>query len=90
MLQFTVEHREEGKALQTELVAFQEEFSSAIEEVWARPPDSSKDTTNRADATVADLPPGVGEALKPQDPLDKVAKPQIVEPTWRVTLWDRK
>jgi elongator complex protein 1 len=90
MLQFTDEHREEGKALQTELVAFQEELSNAIEEVWTRPPDLSEDAGNEAGATVSDLPPGVSEAAKPQDPLDKVAKPQIVEPTWRVTLWDRK
>jgi elongator complex protein 1 len=90
MLQFTDEHREEGKALQAELVAFQEELSKAVEEVWTRPSDSPKDTTNGANATVLNLPPGADETAKPQDPLDKVAKPQIVEPTWRVRLWDRK
>ena len=83
MLQFTDEHREEGEALQAELIAFQEELSGAIEAVWTRPPGSeSMDVTT--------VPPGAGEVAKPQDPLDKIAKPQIVEPTWRVTLWDRK
>lgn len=83
MLQFTDEHREEGKALQAELVSFQDELSKAIEEVWTRPSGTeSKDVTA--------VPPGAGEAAKPQDPQDKIAKPQIVEPTWRVTLWDRK
>ena len=89
MVQFTDEHREEGKALQAELVAFQQELSKAIEEVWTRPPEP-KEVTNGASATAANLLPGVGETAKPQDPLDKIAKPQIVEPTWRVTLWDRK
>jgi len=88
MVQFTDEHREEGKALQAELVAFQEELSKAIEDVWTRPPES-KVVTNGANATAVNLP-GVGELARPQDPLDKIAKPQIVELNWRVTLWDRK
>jgi len=88
MSQFTDEHREEGKALQAELVAFQEELSRAIEKVWTRPPES-KEATNGANATAVNLLPGAGEIAKPQDPLDKIAKPQIVEPSWRVTLWDR-
>ena len=93
MLQFTDEHREEGKALQAELVSFQEELSRAVEEVWTRPPESdSKDVTNgtQDETTGVNVPPGVGEAAKSQDPLDKIAKPQIVEPTWRVKLWDRR
>lgn len=89
MVQFTDKHQEEGKALQSELVAFQEELSGAIEEVWTRPPES-KDVTNGAGATVPNLLPGTAEMAKPQDPIDKVVKPQIVEPTWRITLWDRK
>ena len=88
MLQFTDEHREEGKALQAELVAFQEELAKAIEEVWTRPPES--DTKGGVNVTAANTPPGSSEATKPQDPLDKIGKPQIAEPTWRVTLWDRK
>jgi len=89
MLQFTDEHREEGKALQKELVAFQGELSRAIEEVWVRPPpeSESKDVTTTTGPQNAT---GVGEGGKPQDPLDKITKPQSVEPTWRVTLWDRK
>ena len=93
MLQFTDEHREEGEALQEELVAFQEELSKAIEEVWTRPPSDSgpKDATYGVqNATGVGVTPGVGEASKPQDPLDKIVKPQIVEPIWRVTLWDKK
>ena len=88
MVQFTDEHREEGKALQAELVAFQVELSKAIEEVWTRPHES-KEVTDAANA-MANLLSGAGELAKPQDPLDKIAKPQIVEPCWRVTLWDRK
>ena len=87
MIQFTDEHRREGKALQTALAAFQEELSKAIEEVWTRP---AEGVTAGANATVVNLLPGVGEAMKPQDPLEKIAKPQLVEPTWRVVLWDRK
>ena len=93
MLQFTDEHREEGKALQAELVSFQEELSRTIEEVWTRPPvPDSNDVTNGAQdgAMGVNVPPGAVEATKSQDPLDKIAKPQIVEPTWRVTLWDGK
>jgi len=89
MVQFTDGHREEGKALQAELVAFHEELSKSIEEVWTRPPEP-KEVTNGANATAANPLPGAGEIAKPQDPLDKIAKPQIVEPSWRVTLWDRK
>jgi elongator complex protein 1 len=89
MLQFADEHREEGKALQEELTAFQGELSRAIEEVWARSPPEfeSKDV---ATTSVPQNAMGVGEGVKSQDPLDKIAKPQIVEPTWRVTLWDKK
>jgi len=94
MLQFTDEHREEGKVLQAGLVAFQKELSETIEEVWTRPPGSdTKDvaaTNGAQDATGVNLPPDVDEVAKPQDPLDKIARPQIVEPTWRVALWDRK
>ena len=89
MVQFTDEHREEGKALQAELVAFQEELSKAIEEVWTRPPET-KEVTDGTDVTAVNLLPGAGERAKPQDPLDKIAKPPIVEPAWRVALWDRK
>lgn len=93
MLQLSDEHREEGKALQAELVNFQRELSEAIEEVWTRPPGSDlKDAPNgaRNGTTGVNPPPGVGETTKPHDPLDKIAKPLIVEPTWRLTLWDRK
>ena len=89
MVQFTDEHREEGKALQAELVALQEELSKAIEEVWDRPPES-KEAVDGPNATAVNLPTGAGEIAKPQDPLDKIAKPQIVGPSWRVTLWDRE
>ena len=86
MLQFTDEHREEGKALQAELAGFQEELSKAIEEVWTRPPGlAPKDATD-----VAQNGTEVSGTEKPQDPLDKIAKPHFVEPTWRVTLWERK
>lgn len=93
MLQFTDEHREEGKALQEELVAFQEELHKGVEEAWGQPPSESgpKDvvTTNGTrNAAGVGVPPG--EGARSQDPLDKIAKPQIVEPIWRVTLWDRK
>lgn len=95
MLQFTDEHREEGAVLQKELVAFQEELSKAIEEVWAQPPSQSEPrditTINGAqNATGVGSNPGGGEAAKSQDPLDKIAKPRIVEAIWRVTLWDRR
>ena len=95
MLQFTDEHREEGKALQGELVAFQRELSRAIEEAWARPPpeSESKDvtaTTGPPNGMGVGVHTGMGEGVKPQDPLDKIAKPQIVAPVWRVTLWDGK
>lgn len=95
MLQFTDEHREEGKTLQAELEAFQEELSKAIEEVWTRPPSESRSrdvaATNGAHNTAGVyLPVGMGEAAKFQDPLDKITKPQIVEPMWRVTLWNSR
>jgi elongator complex protein 1 len=90
MLQFTDKHREEGKALQEELVVFQAELSKAIEEAWTRPPSGSgsKDvtTTNGTQNTTADL----GEGANSQDPLGKITKPQVEEPTWRVSLWDKK
>ena len=89
MVQFTDEHRQEGKALQAELVNFQEELSKAIEEVWTRPPEL-KDLTNGVDTTAVNPLPGMGEMAKPQDPLDNIPKPQITEPTWRVALWDGK
>jgi elongator complex protein 1 len=89
MLQFTDEHREEGKALQEELTAFKGELSRAIEEVWARPPPESE-SKDVATTSVSQNATGVGEGAKSQDPLDKIAKPQILEPAWRVTLWDRK
>ena len=93
MLQFMDEHREEGKALQAELVGFQEELSRVIEEVWTSPPGSGSEGTTSGvqdETTGLNVPPGVGEAAKPQDPLDKISKPQIAEPTWRVRLWDIK
>jgi elongator complex protein 1 len=90
MLQFTNEHRAEGKALQMELVAFQEELSGAIEEVWTQPPESASRDVTAQNAAGVGIPPGASEAAKPQDPLGKIAKPQIVEPIWRVKLWDRK
>lgn len=89
MVQFTDEHREEGKALQTELTAFQKELSEAIEAVWTRVPEL-KGVPNGKSAAVENSLPGTGETAKPQDPLDKIPKPQIVEPTWRVALWERK
>jgi elongator complex protein 1 len=84
MLQFTDEHREEGKALQEALVGFQEELSKVIEEVWTRPLESAlKDgaaMNGSQSATGVDIHPGGAE----------VSKPQIVELAWRVALWDKK
>jgi elongator complex protein 1 len=75
MLQFTEEHQAEGKSLQIELVGFQDELKLALDEVWTKEEKSADDEN----------PPA-----KVQDLIEKVPKPEIVEPKWRVRLWEVK
>lgn len=76
MLQFTKEHREEGKSLQDEIICFQEELVRAIDEVWTK-------TEVQADT-------GSADTTRPQDLIDKIPKPELLEPKWRVKLWEVK
>ena len=71
MLQFTQEHKQEGRSLQKEILQFQDELRCSIDEIWAIPEIN------------------VGDPERPQNPADKILKPEVVEPAqWRVKLWD--
>jgi hypothetical protein len=74
-LQFTEEHRAHGRSLQGEIVEFQEELKCSIDEIWAKIEPPSEDHST---------PP------RPQNPIDKIPKPEILEPIWRVKIWEVK
>lgn len=75
MLQFTDEHREEGKSLQTELIEFQDELKLALDEVWTKAEKLGDDEN---------------PTTKVQDLIEKIPKPEFAEPKWRVKLWEVK
>lgn len=75
MLQFTEEHQAEGKSLQIELINLQDELKLALDEVWTK----EENPVN-----------GENPLAKVQDLIEKIPKPEIVEPKWRVKLWEVK
>lgn len=74
MLQFTDEHREEGKWLQEEILRLQEELVRAIDEVWTKPEPQAENQ----------------DLSRPQDLIEKIPRPELAEPKWRVKLWEIK
>jgi len=86
LLQFTVEHREEGLRLQNEVEAFEVELRECIEEIWTRPVEVGvSDGWAAKMAKMAEV-----ERDKVVNPLDKVAKPDLFQgKDWRMNkgLW---
>ncbi|KAF8633329.1 hypothetical protein AX17_004501 [Amanita inopinata Kibby_2008] len=82
LLQFTPEHREEGRLLQNELTEFHLELEKALEEIWAKRTDEENTQADGWAARMQEI-----ERNKTINPIDKVPKPEISRgDDWRIAL----
>ncbi|KAG6878005.1 hypothetical protein C0993_000965 [Termitomyces sp. T159_Od127] len=84
LLQFTLEHREEGTAMQKQLADFEGELSCSLDEIWAKPPE---------EAPVDSWATRMEQVEKDRrtNPVDKVPKPELSSSSgkrWRINLFD--
>ncbi|KAJ8489069.1 hypothetical protein ONZ51_g3188 [Trametes cubensis] len=88
LLQFTEEHRAEAASLQQELQDFAAELSAAVEEIWKKAPESEEptETAPAPDSWAARME--AYEKQKHINPVDKVAKPELGKPEWKLRLPD--
>ncbi|KAI0326070.1 IkappaB kinase complex IKAP component [Cubamyces sp. BRFM 1775] len=88
LLQFTEEHRAEAASLQQELQDFAAELTAAVEEIWKKAPEGEEgtETVPAADSWAARME--AYEKQKHINPVDKVAKPEMGKPEWKLRLPD--
>ncbi|KAF8058697.1 pol II transcription elongation factor [Lyophyllum atratum] len=82
LLQFTLEHRQEGAAMQQRLAEFSEELKLSLEEIWFIPSE---------DVPVDSWASRMEEVEKKRvNPVDKVPKPELPSSSngWRINLFD--
>ncbi len=92
LLQFTDEHRTEAASLQQELSELAGELTEAVEEIWKKTPES-EEGTEAASAPAMDSWAARMEAHEKQkhvNPVDKVAKPDLARPEWKLRLPDAR
>ncbi|KAL1945489.1 hypothetical protein VTO73DRAFT_2340 [Trametes versicolor] len=92
LLQFTDEHRAEAASLQQELSELAGELTEAVEEIWKKTPEN-EEGTEAAPAPAMDSWAARMEAHEKQkhiNPVDKVAKPDLARPEWKLRLPDAR
>ncbi|OBZ69676.1 Elongator complex protein 1 [Grifola frondosa] len=83
LFQFTEEHYAEGLTLREDLSDFEAELSTAVEEIWQRPPEIE-----------SEAPPADSWAVRMQEhekqrhvnPVDKVTKPELAKQEWKLSF----
>ncbi|KAI0828044.1 IkappaB kinase complex IKAP component [Trametes gibbosa] len=90
LLQFTDEHRVEAASLQQELSGLAEELSEAVEEIWKKAPESEEpsEALRPMDSWAARME--AHEKQKHISPVDKVVKPELARPEWKLQLPDAR
>ncbi|KZT05444.1 IkappaB kinase complex IKAP component [Laetiporus sulphureus 93-53] len=81
LLQFTEEHRAEGRALQDELSEFECALRAALDEVWTKASGAEGETEDSWAARMQEY-----EKQRHVDPLEKVAKPEVGKQEWKLRL----
>ncbi|KAH9846478.1 IkappaB kinase complex IKAP component [Lenzites betulinus] len=90
LLQFTDEHRTEAASLQRELSDLSAELNEAIEEIWKKAPENEEpaESAPALDSWAARME--AHEKQKHINPVDKVAKPELARPEWKLQLPDAR
>ncbi|KAL7277687.1 hypothetical protein ACG7TL_008619 [Trametes sanguinea] len=90
LLQFTDEHRAEAASLQQELHEFSAELHEAVDEIWKKAPESEEkaEPAPAIDSWAARME--AYEKQKHTNPLDKVPKPELGKPDWKLRLPDTR
>ncbi|OSC96781.1 IkappaB kinase complex IKAP component [Trametes coccinea BRFM310] len=90
LLQFTDEHRAEAASLQQELHEFSAELHEAVDEIWKKAPESEEkaEPAPAMDSWAARME--AYEKQKHTNPLDKVPKPELGKPDWKLRLPDTR
>ncbi|PFH52192.1 hypothetical protein AMATHDRAFT_74468 [Amanita thiersii Skay4041] len=87
LLQFTPEHRQEGRSLQNQTTEFEAELSTALEEVWAKQSAEDGNPQPVVDSWAARMDELARN--KAISPIDKIAKPELSRrDDWRIELFD--
>ncbi|CAL1711610.1 unnamed protein product [Somion occarium] len=84
LFQFSEEHREEGLALQQELMEFEEELKQAVEDIWKKKSAEAEGAEPFEDGWAARMQEY--EKQRQIDPLDKVARPDLMKRDWNPKL----
>lgn len=83
LLQFSHEHRGEAANLQEEVSDFEKEISEAVNEIWKKPAEAEGDAQT-SDSWVTRMQEH--DRRQAIDPMEKVAKPEVVKRTWNERL----
>ncbi|THG94781.1 hypothetical protein EW026_g6757 [Hermanssonia centrifuga] len=84
LFQFAEEHREEGRDLQRELEDFARELKESVDEIWKKPQDAEAEGETSAEGWAKRMQEY--EKQRQIDPMDKVAKPELVKQEWNTQL----
>ena len=84
LLQFTSEHRAEGKLLQEDIDLYEGELREAIDEIWKKP--GKEDPPASTDTWATRMEEREKEQLI--DAIEKVAKPEVDARDCHVVLYD--
>ncbi|KAK7052844.1 putative elongator complex protein 1 [Paramarasmius palmivorus] len=93
LLQFTLQHREEGLEMQDDVARLEQELKDAIDEIWAKTMSNegreeqgpTVPTTDSWAARMEEV-----ERNRRINPIDRVTKPEILTADWRLKLYEIK
>lgn len=90
LLQFSPEHREEGRELQRDYQSLEEELGDRVTEIWKKPPQESEGVETEDTATLANI-----WTRKTEEPeknrvsaFERVPKPEMGKHEWKMRLYD--
>ncbi|EEB98896.1 hypothetical protein MPER_01516 [Moniliophthora perniciosa FA553] len=91
LLQFTPEHRDEGMAMQEDVVQLEQGLKTAIDEIWTKTPPEGQDqepVVPMQDSWAARMEEI--ERNRRINPIERVPKPDILSADWRLKLYERE
>jgi elongator complex protein 1 len=83
LVHFTPQHRAEAVKLQEDLTLFHVELDTAVGEIWRKETDTD---TAHAESWAKRMEQV--EKARWIDPIDRISKPELTAPSWRVRLLD--
>jgi len=90
LLQFSPEHREEGRELQRDYQSLEEELGDRVTEIWKKPPQESEGVETEDTATLVNI--WMRKTEEPEknrvSAFERVPKPEMGKHEWKMRLYD--